>query len=56
MTDNEIVKALENVAEWFTEHGKNTNTAVIGISKQAIDLINRQKARIKELEERLNNK
>lgn len=49
LTDNEIIKALENVAEWFTEHGKNTNTAVIGISKQAIDLINHQRAEIERL-------
>lgn len=51
LTDNEIIKALENVAEWFTEHGKNTNTAVIGISKQAIDLINRQRAEIERLKQ-----
>ena len=49
MTDNEIIKALENVAEWFTEHGRNTNTAVIGISRQALDLIKRQQAEIEDL-------
>ena len=54
LTDKEIVNALENVAEWFTEHGKNTNTAVIGISKQAIDLINRLQAKNKRLGKEVN--
>lgn len=51
MTDNEIKKALESVAEWFTEHGRNTNTAVIQISRDALDLINRQQAKIERLED-----
>lgn len=46
MMDNEIIKALENVSEWFTKHGGNTNTAVIGICKEASDLIKRQQAEI----------
>lgn len=49
MTDNEIIKNLENAAEWFSEHGRNTNTAIIGICKESVDLINRQKAEIEQL-------
>ena len=49
MTDNEIIKALECAAEWFKEHGRNTNTAIVGICDRAVDLINRQKAEIKKL-------
>ena len=49
MTDNEIIKELQCASEWFTKHGRNTNTAVIGICDRAVDLINRQKAEIEWL-------
>lgn len=49
MTDNEIIKELQAASEWFTEHGRNTNTAIVGICDRAIDLINRQKAEIEML-------
>lgn len=52
MTDNEIIKNLENAAEWFSEHGRNTNTAIIGICKESVALINRQKAEIERLKKR----
>lgn len=55
MTDNEIIKELQAASEWFTEHGRNTNTAIVGICDRAIDLINRQKAEIEEKAERLRN-
>lgn len=53
MTDNEIIKNLENAAEWFSEHGRNTNTAIIGICKESVGLINRQKAEIEKLKTQL---
>lgn len=53
MTDNEIIKNLENAAEWFSEHGRNTNTAIIGICKESVALINRQRAEIKNLNSEL---
>ena len=61
MTDNEIIKALECCLS-----GKDYDTACMKcpiepicesddiLLKYALDLINRQKARIKELEERCN--
>jgi hypothetical protein len=49
MTNNDIVKDLESVIDWFTAHGRNTNTAVIDISQRAIDVIERQKAEIERL-------
>lgn len=49
MTANDIVKDLESVIAWFTNHGSNTNTAVIDISQRAIDVIERQRAEIKKL-------
>ena len=49
MTDNEIIKELQCASEWFTQHGSNTNTAIIGICGRAVDLINRQKAEIERL-------
>ena len=50
LTDNEIKKELQCASEWFKEHGKNTNTAIIGICDRAVDLINRQQAEITELQ------
>jgi hypothetical protein len=44
MTDEQIISDLHSASEWFTEHGRNTNTAIIGICDRAVDLINRQKA------------
>ncbi len=44
MTDNEIIKDLQCASEWFAEHGRNTNTAIIGICDRALDLINRLQA------------
>ena len=49
MTDNEIIKELQSASEWFSEHGRNTNTAIIGICDRAVALINRQKAEIERL-------
>ena len=51
MTDNEIIKDLQSASEWFIEHGRNTNTAIIGICDRAVDLINRQRAEIERLDE-----
>lgn len=53
MTDNEIIKELRSAAEWFTEHGRNTNTAIVGICERAIDHINRQQAEIEKQNEEL---
>lgn len=50
MTDNEIIKDLQCASEWFAEHGRNTNTAIIGICDRALDLINRQNAEIERLQ------
>ena len=49
MKDDEITKDLQSAAEWFKAHGKNTNTAIIGICERAADLINKQQAEIKKL-------
>ena len=49
MTDNEIIKALEHSVEWLEKHGKNTNTGIAVICRQALDLITRQKAEIERL-------
>jgi predicted transcriptional regulator len=54
-TDEEIIMDLQNASEWFKEHGKNTNTAIIGICERAVDLINRQKAEIEDKSKRLRN-
>lgn len=63
MTDNEIIKALECCSEpdkcgecplisSVREHNK---VCLDMLPSLALDLINRQKARIKELERRVNN-
>lgn len=49
MTDNEITKELQSASEWFNRHGRNTNTAIIGICDRAVDLINRKNAEIERL-------
>lgn len=46
LTDEEVISELQSASEWFTEHGKNTNTAIIGICNRAVDLINRKNAEI----------
>lgn len=51
MNETKIINDLQSVAEWFAEHGKNTNTAVIGIAKRAIDVINRLQAENKKLQD-----
>lgn len=51
MTDNEIIKELQGASKWFNKHGRNTNTAIIGICNRAVDLINRQQSEIERLEE-----
>lgn len=55
MTANDIVKDLESVIDWFTNHGSNTNTAVIDISQRAIDVIEQQKAEIERLKKELHD-
>ena len=49
-TDEEVISELQSASEWFAEHGRNTNTAIIGICNRAVDLINRKNAEIEELE------
>ena len=49
MTDK-VIEELQSASKWFAEHGKNTNTAVIGICDRAVDEINRQRAEIERLE------
>lgn len=49
MTGEEIIKELQSAAEWFRKHGKNTNTAIIGICERAVDHIQRQSAEIEKL-------
>lgn len=46
---NKIVEELQAASVWFEEHGKNTNTAIVGICARAIDHINRQEAEIEKL-------
>ena len=45
MTDA-VVAELKSAAEWFSKHGRNTNTAIIGIVNRAIEVINNQKSEI----------
>lgn len=47
-----IIEELQAASMWFEEHGKNTNTAIVGICARAIDHINRQEAEIERLKER----
>lgn len=46
---NKIIEELQAASMWFEEHGKNTNTAIVGICARAIDHINRQEAEIEKL-------
>ena len=43
---NEVVAELKSAVEWFSKHGRNTNTAIIGICNRAIEVINNQKSEI----------
>ena len=45
-----VLLELKSAAEWFTKHGRNTNSAIIGICKRAYEEINRQQEEIKKLE------
>lgn len=60
MTDNEIIKALECCVNWGGTTScadcpfQNTGCLHFNKLKEVLDLINRQKAKIKELEERKN--
>ena len=63
MTDKEIIKALECCGNVVTStckgcpyHITHNANCVKALMHDALDLINRQQARIKELEERCNNK
>lgn len=47
---DEVVKDLQYAAEWFSEHGRNTNTSIIRICESAIEVIHRQQARIATLD------
>ena len=49
MTEAEIVKELKSAVIWFSEHGRNTNTAIVGICERAIDIINGKNAEIDRL-------
>lgn len=40
---DKIINDLKSVAEWFTDHGTNTNTAVIRVAENAIKLIDAQR-------------
>lgn len=65
MTDEQIIKALERCklgndcdsCEYEpTEYKKGTVGCCCNLMEDALDLINRQKAKINELEERVNSK
>ena len=43
---NAVVAELKSAVEWFSKHGRNTNTAIIGICNRAIEVINNQKSEI----------
>lgn len=49
LNEEEVLNELQSASEWFAEHGRNTNTAIIGICKRAIDLINQKNEVIEEL-------
>lgn len=57
MTDNEIIKALENeihLVEYVD--GFSADNVSLELLQNSLELINRQQARIKELEKMGNNK
>ena len=63
MTDKEIIKAIEhcknnegNGCRGCVFYGNEKGTCIDELLTDAFNLINRQQARIKELEERCNNK
>lgn len=47
---NAVIAELKSAAEWFAQHGKNTNTAIIGICNRAVEVICGQKAEIERLQ------
>ena len=49
---NKVIEELQSASKWFAEHGRNTNTAIIGICGRAVDEINRQRAEIERLTDR----
>ena len=50
MTDTEkVIEELQSASKWFAEHGRNTNTAIIGICDRAVDEINGQRSEIERL-------
>lgn len=49
LSASEIIIELQAAREWFTIHGRNTNTAIIGICDRAIALIKCQNAETKKL-------
>ncbi|MBE6582058.1 MAG: hypothetical protein E7648_02185 [Ruminococcaceae bacterium] len=49
MNENNVISELQAASKWYKEHGRNTNTAIVGICDRAIDHINRQKAEIERL-------
>jgi len=51
-TAEQITAELLNVAEWFALHGRNTNTAVVGICTTAATLIESLQARLSESQRR----
>ena len=56
MTDTEkVIEELQSASKWFAEHGRNTNTAIVGICDRAVDEINRQRAAIESLQRQLHN-
>ena len=54
MTDTDkALLELKSAAEWFKKHGKNTNTAIIGICERAAGEIKRQQGDIERLKGRV---
>lgn len=55
MTDEQIIKYWNEIdSEIINEHGEEFDVYItMPVAKSTVDLINRQKARIKELEERI---
>ncbi len=49
MTENDVINELQAASEWYKEHGRNTNTAIVGICERAIDFIKCQSAEYEQL-------
>lgn len=52
MKDNEILQELRATKKWFTKHGWNTNTAIVGICDRAIALIEGLQTDVSDLKEK----